>query len=122
VKDLAPLRGSLSARLQPTAHAVGCILAPLRGYAGQENTYRSPEALRHPKPPFDPSLNWAPPQWSAVSAPPEICASPLVHTSGPKKNNEKESVFRGKRKSRHVKHRVIRHGQAVQCQHPEHRK
>src|SRR5207247_6037461 len=37
-----------------------------------------------------------------------------------RKNNEEESVFRGKQKSRHVEYRVIRHGQAVQCQNPEH--
>src|SRR4051812_44704539 len=33
-------------------------------------------------------------------------------------NHQKEAVLRRPHKFRHVEHRMIRHGQAVECQHP----
>src|SRR6202171_6552189 len=36
-----------------------------------------------------------------------------------RKHDQEKTVLRSQRKSRHIKYRMIRHGQPVQCQHAE---
>src|SRR5256884_9046802 len=78
LKDLSPLRGGVFGRCGPTAHAVGCILASLRGclragrrrfpvpgrvskrFAKQKNAHACAERSRDPRSHFDVILCSAP--------------------------------------------------------------